>query len=102
MNDTQTGLFNRSFGSGDRQVLAFHCTMAHSGAWRGVSAAMPEVTITAPLKEIMRVRSQEEYRPGTISYRDASGAEVSVDFGQSTPILTISSPSNSIQIPVPD
>lgn len=48
MNDTQTGLFNRSFGSSDRQVLAFHCTMAHSGAWRGVSAAMPEVTITAP------------------------------------------------------
>lgn len=39
----------RSFGAGPRPVLALHCTIAHSGAWRGLAAAMEdEVTIHAP------------------------------------------------------
>ena len=41
-------LFARSFGTGPRDVLALHCTMAHSGAWRGLAEAMAgEVTIHA-------------------------------------------------------
>ena len=41
-------LFCRSFGDGARDVLALHCTMAHSGAWRGLAEAMAgEVTIHA-------------------------------------------------------
>jgi pimeloyl-ACP methyl ester carboxylesterase len=36
------------FGSGPRDVLAFHCTMAHGGAWRPLAAAMEgEARITA-------------------------------------------------------
>ncbi|MBY5931659.1 alpha/beta hydrolase [Tateyamaria omphalii] len=31
---------SRSFGSGPRPALAIHCTLAHSGAWRGVGAAL--------------------------------------------------------------
>ncbi|MEO9780576.1 MAG: alpha/beta hydrolase [Sedimentitalea sp.] len=42
-------LFSRSFGHGARQVLALHCTIAHSGAWRGVAALMEnEATFVAP------------------------------------------------------
>lgn len=40
-------LFNRSFGDGARQVFALHCTMAHSGAWRGLAAQLPETTVLA-------------------------------------------------------
>jgi len=41
-------VFSRSFGSGRRQVLAVHCSLAHSGTWRGVAAALEdEVTLTA-------------------------------------------------------
>ncbi|MGR3760029.1 alpha/beta fold hydrolase [Roseobacteraceae bacterium NS-SX3] len=38
----------RSFGSGPRPVLAVHCSLAHSGAWRGLAAEMgEEITLTA-------------------------------------------------------
>lgn len=52
MKDTSIQLpqpvFSRSFGSGPRQLLAVHCSLAHSGTWRGVAAALEdEVTITA-------------------------------------------------------
>ena len=41
-------VFSRSFGSGPRQLLAIHCSLAHSGAWRGLAAALEgEVTLTA-------------------------------------------------------
>jgi hypothetical protein len=43
-----------------------------------------EVTISAPFREIMRVRSQDEEQQGTISYRDDSGAEVVLDIGVRT------------------
>lgn len=36
-------LFCRSFGTGPREVMALHCTMAHSGAWRGLAEAMGDV-----------------------------------------------------------
>ncbi|GGH31723.1 Pimeloyl-ACP methyl ester carboxylesterase [Cribrihabitans marinus] len=39
----------RRYEGGPRQVMAFHCTMAHSGAWRGVAAALSDLaTIDAP------------------------------------------------------
>lgn len=47
-NRVPQSLFCRSFGEGARDVLALHCTMAHSGAWRGLSQALPEATIHAP------------------------------------------------------
>ncbi len=37
------------FGQGPRRVLALHCTLAHSGAWRGLAAEIGrEATLTAP------------------------------------------------------
>lgn len=42
-------LYSRSFGQGPRQVLALHCTIAHSGAWRGLAKAMErEATFHTP------------------------------------------------------
>lgn len=39
---------SRRYGSGARQVLAIHCTLAHSGAWRGMADAMGDgLTINA-------------------------------------------------------
>lgn len=39
---------SRSFGNGPRKALAIHCTLAHSGAWRGVASALADdLTITA-------------------------------------------------------
>lgn len=41
-------IFARDFGQGPRKVLALHCTIAHSGAWRGLAAQMDdEVTLKA-------------------------------------------------------
>jgi len=42
-------VFVRSFGRGPRQVLALHCTIAHSGAWRGLAEVMGDaVTLITP------------------------------------------------------
>ncbi|MEW2911212.1 alpha/beta hydrolase [Leisingera sp. JC11] len=41
-------VFCRSFGQGPRAVLAVHCSLAHSGAWRGVAEQMGgEITLSA-------------------------------------------------------
>ncbi|MCD9149565.1 alpha/beta fold hydrolase [Pseudophaeobacter flagellatus] len=41
-------VFSRRFGVGPRQVLAVHCSLAHSGAWRGLATEMEgEITLTA-------------------------------------------------------
>ncbi|TNF64710.1 MAG: alpha/beta hydrolase [Rhodobacteraceae bacterium] len=32
-------------GSGARDVLAIHCSLAHSGAWKGLAARMPGLTL---------------------------------------------------------
>lgn len=34
--------FTRSFGNGPRKALAIHCTLAHSGAWRGAGEALAD------------------------------------------------------------
>lgn len=35
-------VYHRSFGTGARPVFAVHCSLAHSGAWRGLAAALGE------------------------------------------------------------
>jgi pimeloyl-ACP methyl ester carboxylesterase len=41
-------LHSREFGKGPRRALALHCSLAHSGAWKGVAAELEdELTITA-------------------------------------------------------
>ncbi|UWQ42390.1 alpha/beta hydrolase [Leisingera aquaemixtae] len=48
MTDQLDGIFSRSFGQGSRPVLAVHCSLAHSGAWRGLAEVMAEeITLTA-------------------------------------------------------
>lgn len=41
-------LFHRVLGDGPRKVLALHCTIGYSGAWRALAAEMPECTFVAP------------------------------------------------------
>lgn len=42
------GIYRTTLGQGSRDVLAIHCTLAHSGAWRGLAKAMgDEVTLHA-------------------------------------------------------
>ncbi len=52
MKDThqlQQEPFVRTLGEGPRQVLALHCTIAHSGAWRGLAGRLEhEATFVAP------------------------------------------------------
>lgn len=41
-------IFKRTYGTGPRQALALHCSLAHCGAWRGVGLRLGEdVTLTA-------------------------------------------------------
>lgn len=48
MTSPSAAVFARSFGQGPRPLLAVHCSLAHSGAWRGLAAAMEsEITLTA-------------------------------------------------------
>lgn len=47
-HDLPQPVFSRSFGEGPRQMLAVHCSLAHSGTWRGLCEALEgAVTITA-------------------------------------------------------
>ena len=48
MTDQPADIFSRSFGHGPRRVLAVHCSLAHSGAWRGLAEVLAEeITLTA-------------------------------------------------------
>lgn len=38
----------RHWGQGGRQVLALHCSLAHAGAWSGLAAALPGISLVAP------------------------------------------------------
>ncbi len=41
-------IHRRTFGSGSHAILAIHCSLAHSGAWRGLASALgPAVTLHA-------------------------------------------------------
>lgn len=74
MSDVAQQVFCRSFGEGPRNVLALHCTLAHSGAWRGVVEAMgPDVTFVTP-DMLSHGRSPDWDRQG--DYQDRSVAAV--------------------------
>ncbi len=48
-SEPQPSIYVRRIGEGARNVLALHCTIAHSGAWSGLARALaPDVCITAP------------------------------------------------------
>ncbi|MCF6232991.1 MAG: alpha/beta hydrolase [Rhodobacteraceae bacterium] len=38
----------RNIGEGPRRVLALHCTLAHSGAWRGLAGRLSDTAFIAP------------------------------------------------------
>jgi hypothetical protein len=42
------------------------------------------ITITAPMKELLRQRPDDEYLPGTLAFTDADGSEVVLDMGLRT------------------
>ncbi|APG47768.1 alpha/beta fold hydrolase [Phaeobacter porticola] len=52
MTELASGLaqpvFTRSYGQGSRCVLGVHCSLAHSGAWRGLASVLdPQVTLSS-------------------------------------------------------
>lgn len=38
----------RVLGQGPRPALALHCSLAHGGAWTGLAAQLPDVSLTCP------------------------------------------------------
>ncbi len=49
MKTVSQPVFIRSFGDGPRRALALHCTLAHSGAWRGLAGLIGDkVTLITP------------------------------------------------------
>lgn len=46
--DGRQAIFVRSIGDGPRRILALHCTLAHSRAWRGLAEHLSDARFTAP------------------------------------------------------
>ena len=70
---------HRSFGSGKRRVLALHCTIAHSGAWRGLAEQMgSEATFVCP-DMLSHGRSPDWDRQGDIQDRSVAAVEPLLD-----------------------
>lgn len=68
-------VFCRSFGEGPRKVLALHCTLAHSGAWRGLVEAMgADVTFVTP-DMLSHGRSPDWDRRGDFQDRSVAAVE---------------------------
>lgn len=75
MSDVAQPVFCRSFGEGPRKVLALHCTLAHSGAWRGLVEAMgPDITFVTP-DMLSHGRSPDWDRKGDFQGRCVEAAE---------------------------
>jgi pimeloyl-ACP methyl ester carboxylesterase len=71
-----SGIFDTSFGSGPRRVLAIHCTLAHSGAWRPLAKVLTnEVTIVA--FDMPSHGRSEDWAPETGDYYDMGTAAAS-------------------------
>lgn len=47
-SDIPQPLYHTVLGQGPRKVLALHCTIAYSGAWRGVAKCLPDCSFVAP------------------------------------------------------
>lgn len=69
----------RTFGHGARQALAIHCTLAHSGAWRGLGAALEgHFTLTAiDLPGHGKSADWDRWRDLHVQCRDAALAHLS-------------------------
>lgn len=48
VKSAETSLAWRQIGDGSRQVLALHCSIAHSGAWRALASHFPDCSFIAP------------------------------------------------------
>ena len=48
MMDVPQPVATREFGDGPLHILALHCTLAHSGAWRGLAGLLEGTTLIAP------------------------------------------------------
>ncbi len=68
-------VFVRQFGTGARSVLALHCTIAHSGAWRGLAAQLGDrVTLIAP-DMLSHGRSPDWDREGDFQNRSVAAVD---------------------------
>lgn len=68
-------VFSRGFGQGSRDVLAIHCTIAHSGAWRGLSRALDDVARFTAFDMLSHGRSSDWDRQGDYQDRNVAAAE---------------------------
>lgn len=72
-------VFCRSFGTGPRKVLALHCTIAHSGAWRGLAELMAaQATFLTP-DMLSHGRSPDWDRQGDFQDRSVAAVEHLLD-----------------------
>jgi pimeloyl-ACP methyl ester carboxylesterase len=65
-------VFCRSFGHGPRKVLALHCTIAHSGAWRGVADALADAATFVAPDMLSHGRSPDWDRQGDFQDREVA------------------------------
>lgn len=69
----------RSYGTGPRRVLALHCTIAHSGAWRGLAGEFGDaVTLVAP-DMLSHGRSPDWDRAGDYQDRNVDAVQHLLD-----------------------
>jgi len=66
-------IYRTTMGHGPRDVLALHCTLAHSGAWRGVLRQM-EGEITLHAIDLPSHGRSADWHPSDGDYQDAAAA----------------------------
>jgi len=74
-NGVSQPVFMRSFGNGPRRVLALHCTLAHSGAWRGLAGQMGGQTTLITPDMLSHGRSPDWDGQGDFQDRSVAGVE---------------------------
>ncbi|MFV1527729.1 MULTISPECIES: alpha/beta fold hydrolase [unclassified Phaeobacter] len=60
-----------SFGRGNRQVLGVHCSLAHSGAWRGLATILEEHVTISSFDMLSHGRSPDWDGEGLLQLRNA-------------------------------
>lgn len=68
-------VYSRRMGQGPRQVLALHCTLAHSGAWRGVAGQLDKEASVVAFDMLTHGRSPDWDGHGDIQDRITEIAE---------------------------
>ncbi|MFS4580595.1 alpha/beta fold hydrolase [Phaeobacter sp. C3_T13_0] len=64
-------VYARGFGSGPRQVLGVHCSLAHSGAWRGLATVLEDQVTFASFDMLSHGRSPDWDGDGLLQLRNA-------------------------------